>query len=65
MELAGVLGVCGVAVFVRYQTTDNHLDDRFSFRCLRKVTVVAGDDNEGLLRLRSVTKTQGSYRVAT
>jgi hypothetical protein len=59
MEFAGTLGVGVGSVLVRQQTTDHDLDDRLPVRVLSEVAIVAGDDDEGLLRLNGVTKPQG------
>ena len=45
LELAGVLSVGAVAVLVRNQTANDDLDDRLPIGRLRKVAVMAGNDD--------------------
>ena len=45
MELAGILGVGAVAVVFRCQTANDDLNGRLPFGSLRKVAVVAGDND--------------------
>jgi len=63
MELAGVLGVGAVTVFVCKQTANDYLHDRLPFRFLRKIAVVAGDDCDRLVWRYWVMKPELLNRV--
>ena len=56
-------GISATALAVN--VTDHDLYDRLPIRVLREVAIVAGDDDEGLLRLNGVTKPQGHDGIAT
>jgi hypothetical protein len=59
MEFAGTLGVDVGSLLVSQQTTDHYFHHRLPVRMLREVAIMAGDDDEGSLRLNRVTKPQG------